>query len=314
LSAEFSNDFAALFLADMIVRIPANRRFRDEFERARGAGGRAFAEARARLTDAGDRYEVLFVPSYLYKRFPIIGTDLAVPQAALKRAGFTCYFVETIEDAAVESNADLVAAAIRARADAGRQLILISASKSGPEVAMALTQLGDQGSRHVAAWINAVGALQGTPLTDNGILPDLEEKIGPVNAAGGESLTVARSRSRFQSFRIPGHVLVINYFGIPLTGTISSWARPGYQYLKPHGPNDGILLLADMILPGALTLIDLGRDHFLLDEHIDLTVVALTATVIRWLEYHRGSASSTRGSEARADGRATAVKPLAEGE
>jgi hypothetical protein len=82
----------------------------------------------------------------------------------------------------VETNAGLVAAAIRARADTGRRLILMSASKSAPEVAMALTQLGDEATRHVAAWINAVGALQGTPLTDERVMPNLEEKIGAESA------------------------------------------------------------------------------------------------------------------------------------
>jgi hypothetical protein len=247
----------------------------------------------------------LLVPGYLYKRLPITGTDLAVPRVALKRAGFTCHFVETIEDGAVETNAGLVAAAIRAHADAGRRLILISASKSAPEVAMALTQLGDEATRHVAAWINAVGALQGTPLTDERVMPNLDEKIGAVNAAGRESLTIARSRARFQSFRVPNHVLVVNYFGIPLTGSISSWARRGYRHLKTHGPNDGILLLADMILPRALTLADLGRDHFLLDEHMDVTVVALTTTLIRWLENSETKATSIWGSESRSTGGST---------
>lgn len=89
-------------------------------------------------------------------------------------------------------------------------------------------------------------------------------------------------------------MLVVNYFGIPLTGSISSWARRGHRHLKTHGPNDGILLLADMILPRALTLADLGRDHFLLDKHMDVTVVALTTTIIRWLEHDERKATSAR--------------------
>jgi hypothetical protein len=55
-------------------------------------------------------------------------------------------------------------AAIRARAQSGRRLIIISAIKSSAEVALALTKLGPSETGHVAAWINAVGALQGTPL------------------------------------------------------------------------------------------------------------------------------------------------------
>jgi hypothetical protein len=60
-----------------------------------------------------------------------------------------------------------------------------------------------------------------------------------------------------------------------------------------------------MILPRALTLADLGRDHFLLDEHMDVTVVALTTTLIRWLENSETKATSIWGSESRSTGGST---------
>jgi hypothetical protein len=37
-------------------------------------------------------------------------------------------------------------------------------------------------------------------------------------------------------------------------------------------------------MPHAPTLAELGRDHFLLDEEIDVRTIALAITVIRWLE------------------------------
>ena len=54
--------------------------------------------------------------------------------------------------------------------------------------------------------------------------------------------------------------------------------------MRKHGPNDGVLLLSDMIFPGGVTLAELGSDHFLLNDHLDVTAVALAITVIRWLE------------------------------
>lgn len=284
LSDDFSVDFAALYLADRIARAPVNRRFRDAFDQALGYTRNAFPQRRVSLPPAAAEYEVVFVPGYLYKRHPVTGADLAAPRAALQRVGVAGHFVETEEDGAIETNADIVADAIRARASAGRRLILVSASKSGAEVALALTRLGPVESRHVAAWVNIVGALQGSPLADNNLWQQLEELIGRVNIAGVESLTTERSRRRFDTFRIPNHVLVINYIGIPLTGSLSSLARAGFWELKDHGPNDGLSLLPDLIVPGGLTLAELGRDHFLLDENIDLTTVALAITVIRWLE------------------------------
>jgi len=278
LSEQFSVDFAAAYLADQISRVPENRRFRDLYEEHR----RAFSQKRLNLPAGSALYEVVFVPTYLYKRLPITGGDFAVPKQALQQFGLAYHFVETIEDGAVETNADIVAEAIGARAQSGRRLIVISASKSGPEVALALTRLGGAATHHVAAWINTVGALQGTPLTDERLLPEADDMVGAVDVAGMQSLMTERSRRRFQSFRVPAHILVVNYFGIPLSGSVSAWARPGFTPLSRHGPNDGILLLSDMIFPGGITVAELGLDHFLLDQNLDAATVGLVTAVMCW--------------------------------
>jgi hypothetical protein len=293
LSEEFSSDFAALYLADQIERAPMNRRFRSAFDKAYDYTRKALPKNGVTLPVAAVGYEVMFVPAYLYKRITFTGADLAAPRAALERVGFTCHFVETDEDGTVEANADLVIAAIRARAQSGRRLILVSASKSGPEVALALTRLAPAETRHVAAWMNTVGALQGSPMADERLAPELEYIVGKVDLGGRESMMTALSRQRFNSFRIPEHVLVVNYFGIPVSGSISFLARRGFFPLQKHGPNDGVLLLSDMIYPGGITLAELGSDHFLLDDHLDITSVALAITIIRWLENPDHQASST---------------------
>ena len=292
LSDEFSVDFAALYFADRIDHDPVNRRFRRDFDQTRDYVREAFSENHVKLPAAASGYEVLFVPTYLYKRLTFTGADMAVPREALQRVGFICHFVETDDDGPVETNADLVSASIRARAQTGRRLIIVSASKSGPEVALALTKLGPAETRHVAAWINTVGALQGSPVADEQLGPELEFIVGKVDPAGRESITTARSRQRFDSFRIPEHVLVVNYFGIPVSGSISFLARRGFFPLRKYGPNDGLVLLPDMVIPRGITLAELGSDHFLINEHLDVKSVALAITVIRWLE-NPGQATST---------------------
>jgi hypothetical protein len=248
LSDDFSLDFASLYLADQIARSPVNRRFQDAFERVRDYARNNFRSGRVSLPARAADFEVVFVPGYLYKRLRMTGADFAVPRVALQRAGILQHFVETHEDAAVEENADRVVAAIRARAQTGRRLILISASKSGPEVALALTKMAPAETRQVAAWINAVGALQGTPLADERSLPEVEQLVGQVDSAGMESLTTERSRQRFDAFRIPEHIFVVNYIGIPVTGSVSSLGNLGFSSLRKYGPNDGISLLSDSIL------------------------------------------------------------------
>ena len=281
LSDDFSVDFAALYLADEIARVPVNRRFRSAFDRAYEYARKAFPEGQVRLSAD---YEVMVVPTYLYTRFFAAGADMAVPRAALQTAGLTCHFVDTDDDGPVEANADLVAAAIRARAQSGRRLIILSASKSGPEVALALTKLGPAETRHVAAWINAVGALQGTPLADERLFPELKYIVGELDDAGMDSMTTARSRQRFESFRIPEHVLVVNYFGIPVSGSVSFLLGRSYFPLRKYGPNDGNVLLPDMIFPRGVTLVEMGGDHFMRKRPLDIATVALAITVIGWLE------------------------------
>src|SRR6266481_998610 len=292
LSDDFSVDFAALYMADQIARKPINQRFRSAFDQAYDYAREAFPEGRVKLSTD---YEVLVVPTYLYKRLFAAGADLAVPRAAIQKVGLTCHFVETKDDAAVEVNADLVAAAIRAREQSGRRMIIVSASKSGPEVALALTKLGAAETRHVAAWINTVGALQGTPMADEHLAPELDYIFGNLDPAGTESIKTEWSRRRFESFRIPEHVLVVNYFGIPVSGSISFLARRGFFPMRKYGPNDGIVLLSDMIFPGGVTLAELGSDHFMLNEHRNITTVALAITVIQWVESQEHQISAKPG-------------------
>jgi len=288
LSDDFSVDFAALYFADQIARMPVNRQFRSDYDQAYEYTSKVFPEGQVKLPATATEYEVLVVPIYLYQRLLGAGADLAVPRAAMERIGLTCHFVETQDDGPVEANADLVAAAIRARADSGRRLIVVSASKSSAEVALALTRLGPSNTRHVAAWINTAGVLQGTALVGERLFKDLELLVGPIDAAGKESLTTARGRQRFNSFHIPEHVLVVNYVGIPVTGSVSFFARRGFLFLQKLGPNDGITLVADTIIPGGVTVADLGNDHFMRGRPVDITSVALALTVIRWLEYPNG--------------------------
>ncbi len=284
LSDEFSPDFAALFFADELSKAPLNRRFRNIFDKAYDYASKAVPEGRAKLPVEADRYEALIVPTYLYNRPTFSGADLAAPRKALQKVGMTCSFVETSDDGPVESNAEIVMKAIRARAQSGKRLIIVSASKSSAEVALALTKLGPAETRHVAAWINTVGALKGTPLIDDNVLPELEFIVGKVDPAGVKSMSVGPSRERFKTFHVPQHILVVNFFGIPVSGSVGFRAGRGYFPMRKYGPNDGMVLLADMVYPGGVTLTELGADHFLLSDHLDVTAVALATTVIEWLE------------------------------
>lgn len=282
----FSTDFAALYFADRIAAESVNCRFKSlflrELERARQDPPKRFGR-----TPAASHYELLFVPGYLYRRYPQTGADFAAARAALERAGFAQRLLETDEDAAVEANAARIMRAIAAGGARDRRLIVVSASKSGAEVALALARLPREETGRVAAWLNVVGTLAGTPLADDALtrgLARVSRALGDIDPAGVESLATARRRAPLDALRLPGHVLVVNYIGIPVSGTISERARPSYRRLRRHGPNDGLSLLADLLMPGGVTVAELGRDHYLVSEGMDARALALASTVIAWLE------------------------------
>jgi hypothetical protein len=291
ISDDFSVDFAALYMADRILRAPQNREFRMAYDQTRRRLRKTLPRGVVPLPATAADYEVIFVPGFLYQRYPITGADLAGPRAALKKVGLSHSFVETVEDGVIEANAEIVMSAIRARARSGRRMILVSVSKSGPEVALALTRLEPEDTAAVAAWVNVAGTLQGSPLADDESF-QVENYTGKIDMAGVESMGTARSRRRFAAFRIPDHLLVVNYIGVPLLGSVSMLASKGFFHLRAFGPNDGLALLPDLIIPRGVTLAEVGPDHFLFDEEVDITTVAMTMTVIEQLEKSNGRVRS----------------------
>ena len=63
LSDDFSVDFAALYLADQIARVPANAWFQNAFQRAYQYTREAFPQGRMQVPGAAD-YDVLIVPTF----------------------------------------------------------------------------------------------------------------------------------------------------------------------------------------------------------------------------------------------------------
>ena len=98
-----------------------------------------------------------------------------------------------------------------------------------------------------------------------------------------ESMSAARSRERLRRLRLPEHIAVVNYVGIPLTGDVSSRVGFFYNSMRALGPNDGLTLITDPILPGTRTIVALGQDHFFADDpEIESKTIALTS-LLSWV-------------------------------
>ena len=227
------------------------------------------------------------MPGWLYKADTTTGADFARFRALLSRHGASVSLVETGQNLAVEDNARLIEDRIRHAGRSGKAIVVVSGSKGGPEVALALSNLRqDPDARQVKAWLNIGGLMAGTPLADTAltwptcwfvylaVLPDS-------SFDGIRSVSTARSTARRKDLELPADVLVVNYVAVPLSGDISRQASEGYRRLRADGPNDGLTYLPDAIVPDSVTIPEIGVDHYFRAANIDLRAIALTRAIVR---------------------------------
>ena len=120
----------------------------------------------------GFPYTVLFAPAWLYRSHPQVGADFARQRRLLERLGIPHRLIPNPESASVEDNAAAIAETVRETGCNEGALILVSTSKSGAEVALALSRLlAPEETACVVGWLNAGGALGGTPLADAALRP-----------------------------------------------------------------------------------------------------------------------------------------------
>ena len=174
----------------------------------------------------------------------------------------------------------------------GKKIIIGGASSAGPAIHLCLgEQLNKEQRQSVKAWINLAGILQGSPLIEylqewpRRWVVNIYMWLRGWHLDELMSMAVEPSRKRFERLSISEDVLIINYLGVPLSGQVSIHSQDKYPLFAQEGPNDGLTLLADAIAPNSMTIIALGRDHFLAeDPRIDAKTIALTKTVISYLE------------------------------
>jgi hypothetical protein len=181
--------------------------------------------------------------------------------------------------------------------------VLVSASSGGPAAALALGGPAADVA-HVRAWLNIGGILGGMRLIDR-----YSAGFGYValrafawmqgwEMEDVESMSAARSHERVARTSLPKHIVVINYIGIPFSGDVSSRVSFFYSQLREHGPNDGLTLVTDPVLPGTDTIVALGQDHFFADDpELESRTLALTSVIGRTVARRHAEAVARASGE-----------------
>jgi hypothetical protein len=294
LSVSTSIDVASLYAAHCLIE--ANRALHHTFEQL-FADVAALPEPamarRAGLLSALDGLAVLVVPGWDYVRSgATTGGDLARQLELLAELGVPHTRVAIDPTGEVRENARVIGAEITRMSRLHDGLIVASASSGGPAVALAL---GDRAlpsaRRSVRAWLNLGGILGGVPLIDAygkrlryPVLRGFAALSGwPMESVA--SMSADASRRRLDTLELPRDITVVNYIGVPMSGDISRRAQFFYGTLRKYGPNDGITLVTDPILPGTQTLVHLGQDHFFADApDLDTRALALLLLTAQAIE------------------------------
>jgi hypothetical protein len=281
LSQRFSADFAALFLIRHFQQDPANRWLRERYQQELAA---TIAKTPAATYP---EYLLLFVPGFLYKNDPESGADFRKAREIVAQSGIAEQLAEINQIGTVEDNATEIAQLVIQLGRSGKKIVLVGASSSGPSIAMALGErLSASEGQAVKAWVNVGGILRGSQRADDALLwPQRWINRFICLCKGWDydviaSYTTRVSRQRFDRLRIPSHVFIINFLGIPLSGDVTKRALPSYRALREQGPNDGLTLILDAIAPGSHTIAEPGLDHYFLDPAIGAKTVALARTVL----------------------------------
>lgn len=254
-------DFATALLFDRIVRSPEHRPFVERMQ-----------ELQQRDSAAASRIDatVAFVPGAFYVEHPQTGADAAV--LLTEAAGFGCPTarIPTLSIGTTAENGRIICAWLSGQT--ADRIILVSLSKGGADVKMALAEPdAKQAFRNVVAWINLGGILQGSPMvawTLSRRLPSLFCRL--LFWIRGRDYQFVRDLDRRAGstldfeLRPPEHMRLIHVAAFTLPRhTSSRRARRWYRRLSSFGPNDSVMMLADIgKLPG-LILPVWGTDHYL---------------------------------------------------
>ena len=291
ISQNASPDFAALFLIRQLLSNPRNQKFQANYlaETKRIKSDLKRNEWSEVVRPALRRYEVVFAPGFHYLTDRSSGADFANQRQFFHELGVRVQLIRTEEDGTVEENAAIIAAKIRALRDAN--VILVSTSKAGPEVSLALGKiLAPDETARVKAWISVGGLIGGTPLADYAMtwpqswIVRSMFRYSRTGFQGIPGLTTAASRARMEGVRIPTRIMIVEYIAVPLSGDIYGSVRSRYVRLRKGGPNDGLTLLADELLPNGIAVIESGIDHFYAARDIELKSVGLANVVAEALQ------------------------------
>jgi hypothetical protein len=230
---------------------------------------------------------VAFVPGLDYLD-TTNGGDFAKQRRLFSSNGIQNELILTESWGHADRNAEIVATRLKELNKQHEKIIVVSASKGGLDVAIALGKLlKAEDILSVKAWVSVGGILRGSPVADKYLcwpkcwiaeigLMFVGQKISLV-----QDVSYKKRTADFNNFRFPEHIKRVHFIGAPLSTQIHKRIKSNYCSIKEYGPNDGITPLADEVSDGGIVVSELGFDHYYKHPDLDKKTLALALTVIK---------------------------------
>ena len=247
----------------------------------------------APATDA--RYRILVVPGFLNECFAGVALPFEDAIEALSGNGFRIEALVVSGRSSSESNAQFIAEAIEnLNLEADEKVLLVGHSKGAVDILHFLVQY-PQASSNVAAVVSVAGAINGSPLAVK--FADIYTRMAPYIltdhcAIGDEgaidSLHPAVRMTWLAANPLPDSVRYYSVAACTSRQNINLLLKTGYDLLWTYGPrNDGLLFIADQIIPGGTLLGYANADHWSVVLPLEDTPSYIASTVQASSKYPR---------------------------
>ncbi len=217
----------------------------------------------------------MVVPGALYVERPDIGGDGRVVREVAESFGWGTDLIPLVSVGSVTENARRICTWLAQHTD--EKIILVSLSKGGPEVKMALAAPDAHTLfRNVVAWVSVCGPLNGSRMANWILASPLRTRLFrlqyKLQRRDFRFITDLRhganSPLNFPLQLLPG-IKVVNMVGFPLRQHLSTpFSRFYHRTLAAFGPNDGTISLSDLQeWPGEIYPV-WGTDHYFRPESL----------------------------------------------
>jgi hypothetical protein len=259
-------DAATTKLYQALLDSPQHRRFIQRIEELSRGQDLAFPPPTPPSADT----KLVIVPGAFYRENPNSGADGHVVREEAERLGWKTDLIPVASTGSLQENARVIVRWLGEHRDF--RIVLVSLSKGGPDVKMALSQPdAERAFGPVVAWLNLCGLLSGTPLVDwlfsgnaRAVMLRLYCRLRRQSLLFAHDLRRGSDTPLDFHMRLPAQVQMISVVGFPLRRHLTNgMALYCHRQLSSYGPNDGGLVLADVCeLPGVIYPV-WGADHYL---------------------------------------------------